>query len=262
MGWSLERNIPLRSGTKWSAKIGRTNPSHFDGENGVNSRSLPLGSAAVPPRPLVPPPPAPSPSAAPSSSARPPPLIRDRRRLVRVRPPPPRPAAALSADRPPPPCPPTDRRRSSAPHLASRTGRRSPSPRLASGTGRRLSATAACPSPGAAPSSSTCSLHLRYRPCHIRDRRRLVRVRPSPPRPPPPRPCPTSAFATNRRRSSAPAATFASVSDLCLRDQPPPLVRARRHLRDRRRSSATRLRLSSARADELLRPQSHQQPGS
>ncbi|BAD53238.1 hypothetical protein [Oryza sativa Japonica Group] len=185
MGWSLERNIPLRSVTRWSAEIGRTNPSHFDGQNGVNSRSLPLGSAAAPPRPLVPHPPAPSPSAAPSSSARLPPLIRDRRRLVRVRPPPPRPAAAAPL------------------HLASPPGPAAARPRLASP-----------PRPASA-------------------RPRLAS---------PPRPCPTSASATNRRRSSA----FASSP------RPPPLVHARRHLRDRRRSSATRLRLSSARANELL----------
>ncbi|BAD68252.1 hypothetical protein [Oryza sativa Japonica Group] len=120
MGWPLERNIPLRSGTKRSAKIGRTNPSHFDGENGVSSRSLPLGSVVVPPQPPIPPPPAPSPGATPSSSAcflhirdrrR---HIRDRRLLVRVQPLPPRPASSAIASA-------TDRRRSSVPRLASAT---------------------------------------------------------------------------------------------------------------------------------------------
>ncbi|KAF2921968.1 hypothetical protein DAI22_07g074750 [Oryza sativa Japonica Group] len=69
------------------------------------------------------------------------------------------------------------------------------------------------------------------------DRRRLVRVRPPPSRPT------AASSATNHRRSS----TLASSP------RPPPLVRACRHLRDRRHSSATRLRLSSARADEFLR---------
>jgi hypothetical protein len=132
-------------------------------------------------------------------------------------------------------------RRSSAPHLASGTGLRSLAPRLASGTGRRspdrrlsllrlLPPPALLRPPSLAPSTSAT------------DRRRLVRVRPPPPRPPPPRPCPTSASATNCRCSSALASS----------PRPPPLVRARRHLRDRCRSSVTRLRLSSARADELL----------
>lgn len=68
MGWSLKRNIPLRSGTKWSAKISQTNPSHFDRANGVSCYYLLLGSAAALPRPPVRPP-----SLAPFPGALPPP---------------------------------------------------------------------------------------------------------------------------------------------------------------------------------------------
>ncbi|EEE61537.1 hypothetical protein OsJ_15855 [Oryza sativa Japonica Group] len=165
MGWSLERNIPLRSGTKRSAKIGQTNPSHFDGENGVSSRSLLLGSAAVPPWPPVPSPPAPFLSAAPSSSACSLDL-RDRHCLVRVRPPPPRPAVASSAT-----ASATDRRRSSSAPEASRSA----PPRRRHG--RPPVPPPPAPTPGAAPSSSACSLYLRDCRRQIRDGCRLVRIR-------------------------------------------------------------------------------------
>uniref|UniRef100_A0A0E0ES72 Uncharacterized protein n=1 Tax=Oryza meridionalis TaxID=40149 RepID=A0A0E0ES72_9ORYZ len=46
MGWSLERNIPPRSGTNPFGKIGRTSSSHLDGAHGVSS-----ATAGAPPRP-------------------------------------------------------------------------------------------------------------------------------------------------------------------------------------------------------------------
>ncbi|XP_066167792.1 uncharacterized protein [Oryza sativa Japonica Group] len=231
MGWSLERNIPPRSGTKRSAKIGRTNPSHFDGENGVCSRSAPprrrhgrpsLLRLLPPPAPLRPPPPAPSPGAAPSSSAsatgrrlirnrlrdRPPPLVISSHRLPL--------SSAAAPPRPPVPPPPA-------------------------------------PSPGAAPSSSACSLHrvrrlirrlIRDRPppldCsspRLRARLRLVRDRPPP-------------LVVSSRRLPLDSATATHPSPACslchvrrlIRDRPPPLDRSSPRLRARLRLVRDRLR--------------------